>query len=88
MLWLIASGGFAGYAANFGKYNETYGSLGAVVVLMLWLFITARCVIVGAELNCETERQTQRDITEGDETNIDLRSADAADTVGVNAQSA
>ena len=55
---------------------------------MLWLFITARCVIVGAELNCETERQTQRDITEGDETNIDLRSADAADTVGVNAQSA
>ncbi|MCU1501728.1 MAG: ribonuclease [Ilumatobacteraceae bacterium] len=56
LLWLIASVGFSIYAANFAKYNETYGSLGAIVITMLWLFITALAVIVGAELNAEFER--------------------------------
>jgi membrane protein len=56
-LWLIASIGFAFYAQNFGSYNKTYGVLGAVVVLMLWLVITAYVVLVGGELNAEMERQ-------------------------------
>ena len=65
VVWLAASALFAVYTANFGKYNETYGSLGAVVVVMLWLWLTAMCVIAGAELNSELERQTARDTTRG-----------------------
>jgi membrane protein len=83
--WLIASALFAVYTGNFGKYNQTYGSLGAVVVLMLWLFITALCVIVGAELNAELERQTFRDTTAGEEQGLGRRDAEAADTVGPDA---
>jgi membrane protein len=50
-VWLLASLGFTLYTANFGSYNETYGALGAVVVVMLWLYIGAFAVIAGAELN-------------------------------------
>jgi membrane protein len=50
-LWLLASIGFSIYTANFGSYNETYGALGAVVVVMLWLYIGTYAVIAGAELN-------------------------------------
>ena len=50
-LWLLASFGFTLYTANFGSYNETYGALGAIVVVMLWLYIGAFAVIAGAELN-------------------------------------
>lgn len=82
LLWIAASALFAVYTANFASYNETYGSLGAVVVLMLWLFITALCVIIGAELNAELERQTTRDTTTGDERPVGARRAEAADTVG------
>jgi membrane protein len=49
------------YTANFGKYNETYGSLGAIVVVMLWLVISAAAVLLGAELNAELERATEGD---------------------------
>jgi len=59
-LWLVGSLLFSLYTANFAKYNETYGSLGAVVVLMLWLFLTSLSVIVGAEVNAEMERPAQR----------------------------
>jgi membrane protein len=62
--WLAVSIGFQIYVANFGSYNETYGSLGAVVVLMLWIWISALVILVGAELNCELERQTSADTTE------------------------
>jgi membrane protein len=55
LIWLAASALFAVYTANFGKYNETYGALGAIVVLMLWLYITAFAILVGAELNAELE---------------------------------
>jgi membrane protein len=54
--WLLASVGFAIYTANFGNYNETYGALGAIIVVMLWLYITAYVVIAGAELNSELEK--------------------------------
>ncbi len=56
VVWLLASIAFSIYTANFGKYNETYGSLGAIVVVMLWLVISASAVLVGAELNAELER--------------------------------
>jgi membrane protein len=62
-MWLVASALFAIYTSRFGSYNETYGSLGAVVVVMLWLYLSALSVLLGAELNCELERHTKRDTT-------------------------
>ena len=82
IMWLLASIAFSIYTANFAKYNETYGSLGAVVVVMLWLFITVLAVIVGAELNAELERQTVHDTTEGPDKPMGARDAYAADTLG------
>ncbi len=55
-LWLLASIGFSFYVRLFGNFNETYGVLGAVVVLMLWLYISAYVVLLGGELNAELER--------------------------------
>lgn len=55
VLWLIATLGFGFYVANFGSYNATYGSLGAVIVLMTWLYLTALLLIVGAEVNVLAE---------------------------------
>ena len=80
--WVIASVGFSIYTANFGNYNETYGALGAIVVVMLWLFISAYVVIVGAELNAELERQTAVDSTTGPSRPLGERDAYVADTVG------
>lgn len=60
VLWVVGSIVFSIYTANFGKYNETYGSLGAVVVTMLWLFITSLAIVLGAELNAEAERRSTR----------------------------
>jgi membrane protein len=82
VVWVIASIGFSIYTANFGNYNETYGALGAIVVVMLWLFITAYVVIAGAELNAELERQTVVDSTAGPSRPLGERDAYAADTVG------
>lgn len=86
VLWLIGSLVFSIYTANFGRYNETYGSLGAVVVLLLWLFLTAFVVILGAEINCELERQTARDSTQGPPQPMGARQAVAADTLGATAE--
>ncbi|MCU1364880.1 MAG: ribonuclease [Ilumatobacteraceae bacterium] len=82
VMWILGSLLFSLYTANFAKYNETYGSLGAVVVLMLWLFLTALAVLVGAEINAEMERQTALDTTEGRPRPLGERRAHAADTVG------
>jgi len=86
LLWLVASAGFSLYVSSFGSYNETYGSLGGVVIAMLWLFITAYVVILGAELDAEMERQTVRDTTEGRDEPLGQREAQAADTVGATAE--
>ena len=56
---IVASLLFSWYAQNFGNYNKTYGSIGAVVVLMMWVWIASMVVLVGAELNSEAERQVQ-----------------------------
>jgi len=57
--WIVASIGFAIYAANFGSYNKTYGALGGVVVFLLWLWLTNIAILLGAEFNAETERAKQ-----------------------------
>ena len=82
ILWLIGSGLFSLYVSKFASYDKTYGSLGAVVVFMMWLFISAFSVLIGAELNAELERQTVKDTTEGPEKPLGQRGAEAADTVG------
>jgi membrane protein len=82
LVWVAASIGFSIYTANFGSYNETYGALGAIVVVMLWLYITAYVIILGAELNCELERQTVVDTTSGPAHPLGERGAYAADTLG------
>ncbi|MCW2613398.1 MAG: YihY/virulence factor BrkB family protein [Frankiales bacterium] len=58
-LWLVASGAFAVYVANFGSYNKTYGALGGVVVFLVWLWISNIAVLLGAEFNAEVERGRQ-----------------------------
>lgn len=60
ILLVIASVLFSWYAANFANYNETYGSLGAVVALMMWLWLAAMIVLVGAEVNSEIESHLKR----------------------------
>ena len=62
-MWLSAL--FSWYAASFGKFNETYGSLGAVIGFMTWLWISAIVILLGAELDAEMEHQTARDTTTG-----------------------
>lgn len=82
LIWLVASVAFSIYVRNFGSYNKTYGSLGAVAATMMWFWISAYVVIAGAELNAEAERQTRRDTTTGESKPIGKRGAYAADTVG------
>ena len=82
LIWIIASLGFSIYASNFGNYSKTYGSMAAVVVTMLWLWITALCILAGAEINAELERQTHKDSTSGRPEPRGKRRAYAADTVG------
>jgi membrane protein len=81
-LWIIGSALFSLYVSQFGSYNKTYGSMGAVVILMTWLLLTAYVFLIGAEINAEMERQTRRDTTEGAEKPLGRRGAHAADTVG------
>lgn len=78
---LAASAGFAWYAGNFGNYNATYGSLGAVVVLLMWLYLSAYVLLIGAELNAESEHQTAVDTTTGAAQPLGSRDAVMADQV-------
>ena len=82
VLWLAASALFSFYAANFGNFNETYGSLGAVIGFMTWLWISAIVVLLGAELDAEMEHQTARDTTTGTPEPLGKRGARMADSVG------
>jgi membrane protein len=81
LLWLAATVGFGLYAQKFGNYNATYGSLGAVVVLLMWLYVSAYAILLGAELNAESERQTAKDSTTGPEKPLGRRGATMADTL-------
>jgi len=77
--WVAASVGFSFYVDNFGSYGETYGSLAGVVVLLLWFWITALVVLIGAEINAESEAQTVRDTTTGSPEPLGQRGAVKAD---------
>ena len=59
LLWIVASAGFGLYVANFGSYNKTYGTLGGVIVFLVWLWISNIAVLLGAEFNAEIERGRQ-----------------------------
>jgi membrane protein len=82
VIWLAGSLLFSWYVASFGNYNESYGSLGAVVVLLMWFYISAYVVLLGAELNSEMEHQTAEDTTEGRSKPLGQRGAYVADTIG------
>jgi membrane protein len=82
LLWIAASVLFSVYVANFASYNETYGALGAVMILLMWLWISAFIVLLGAELNAEMEHQTERDTTSGAPRPLGQRGAYVADHVG------
>ena len=82
VMWLAGSVLFSWYVENFGNYNKTYGSMGAVVILLMWLLISAYMVLIGAEINAETERQTKEDTTVDEPKPMGQRGAYAADTVG------
>lgn len=64
-LWLLLTLGFGIYVANFGKYDATYGSLGAVVVLLTWIYLSAYILLMGAELNAGLERTATPTPTDG-----------------------
>lgn len=81
LIWVAASAAFSVYVAKFGNYDKSFGSLGAVVVLLTWLYLSAYVVLLGACFNAEMERQTARDTTTGAERPIGQRGAKMADTV-------
>ena len=82
LLWLSGTLLFSWYVANFANYNATYGSLGAVVGFMTWIWLSAIVVLLGGELNAEIEHQTARDSTVGPSKPLGDRGAHMADTVG------
>jgi membrane protein len=81
-LWLAGSLLLSWYISNFGNYNATYGSLGAVIGFMVWLWLSTIVVLVGAEINAEMEHQTARDTTEGHGKPMGMRGARMADELG------
>jgi membrane protein len=81
-LWLIGSVLFAIYVRNSGTFGQTYGALGGVVVLLMWLYLSGYIIVLGAEINSEMERQTVKDTTINEDAPLGQRGAYAADTVG------
>ncbi len=82
VLWVVVSMLFSWYVASFDSYNRVYGSLGAGVGFVTWIWLSAVVVLIGAELNAETEHQTARDTTGGRPKPLGVRGAVVADTVG------
>ncbi|WP_061933686.1 YihY/virulence factor BrkB family protein [Aureimonas sp. AU22] len=82
VLWVIFSIAFSWYAQNFGNYDETYGSLGAAIGFMTWIWVSTMVVLVGAEIDAELEHQTSRDSTTHPAQPMGRRGAKMADTLG------
>lgn len=85
VLWAIVSALFSWYATEFGNFNKTYGSLGAVIVLMTWFYLTSFVILIGGEINAELEHQTKKDTTKGSPRPMGSRGARMADTIGKSA---
>ena len=81
LVWIIGSALFSYYVGRFATYNKTYGSLGAVVVLLMWFWISAYAVLLGGEFNAEMEHQTARDTTDPPRKPMGRRGAYVADTL-------
>ena len=81
VVWLIASAAFSLYVSNFATYDKLYGSLGAVIILLFWLYISFYIVLIGAEINAELELQTAKDTTAGKPRPMGERGAFVADHV-------
>jgi len=82
LLWIGGSALLSWYLSNFGNYSATYGSLGAAIGLMMWMWMSAIIVLCGAELNSEIEHQTAMDTTVGPPRPLGARRAVMADTLG------
>ena len=82
LLWLLGSVAFSVYVSHFNSYDKTYGSLGGVVVMLTWLYLSSFVALLGAVINAQSERQTKADLTVGKEKPMGSRNAYAADTVG------
>jgi membrane protein len=81
--WIVVSILFSVYTTNFSDYNKTYGSLGAIIAFMFWLWLATTVILMGAEIDAEMEHQTVRDTTEGHHPKpLGARGATMADTVG------
>jgi membrane protein len=81
-LWLLGSVAFTVYVANFASYDKTYGSLGGLIVLLTWLYLSSVTVLLGAVINAQLEQQTRRDTTVRGDQPMGRRRAHAADTLG------
>jgi membrane protein len=81
LLWVGITIGFGFYVANITNYNATYGSLATIVIFLMWLFLSAYAVLIGAEVNSEMERQTTVDSTVGPDRPVGMRGAVMADSV-------
>ena len=86
VLWLGGSLLFSWYVAHFGSYNKTYGSLGAAIGFMTWIWISTTIVLLGAQVNAEMEHQTAEDTTVGEPQPLGARGAKMADSVGAAAE--
>ena len=82
ILWIVASIGFSIYVSNFGSYNESFGSMAGAIILLMWLWISAFIVLLGAEFNSEMEAQTRKDSTTGPDEPMGQRDAVKADKLG------
>ncbi len=81
MFWVAGSLLFTLFVTNFGNFDETYGAFAAVIILMLWFFLTAFVILLGAEINSEMEHQTSRDTTTGEDQPMGQRGGYHADHV-------
>ena len=81
VIWLLASIGFSIYSSTFGNYAKTYGVFAGIVVLLFWLWLTSYAILLGAEINAESEQQTMADTTKGEEEPLGQRGAVKADSV-------
>jgi membrane protein len=80
--WILGSLAFSLYVQNFGSYSQTYGTLGGVIVLLMWFYLLGFTIVLGAEINAEMEHQTAADTTEGPPAPMGKRGAHVADTLG------